>query len=454
MANNGFGTGGFGNQDFEALARQYWNSWGEMMRNAAAAQTGGVPGMAGMSGIPGMGAMGSMPGLGGNAAAGVPGWNEAVAWWSQLAKGSAAPGANDAIDRFNSQARGWYAQMQQVASQFAGRDASPGDIVQAWKQALGGQGENPFAEMFRGMPGPGLHGFDQWTQQVAPYLQGFERWQRESQSMGAQPAFGFTREHQERWQELAKAQHEYQQHSQAYNTLMSEAVQDAYVRFEKKLQQRSEPGQQLESARALFDLWIDAAEDAYAEIALSPRFRDAYGAMVNAQMGLRGAMQREIEHATELLGIPSRTEVDAAHRKIVQIERELRRMRDAMGAAEATPGARPAPPPRGSGAFEASAPVGKAAEAGSSSKKPASAKSASKKAPSKKATSKKAISKKAPNKNVASKKVASKKATSKKAIAKPAATKTPAKATTPARASAKKAAPASRRSAKPTKRTR
>ena len=46
------------------------------------------------------------------------------------------------------------------------------------------------------------------------------------------------------------------------------------------------------SARALFDLWIDAAEEAYAQVALSPEFREVYGAYVNAQMRLRNGMPR------------------------------------------------------------------------------------------------------------------------------------------------------------------
>ena len=45
--------------DFEALARQYWNQWGEMMRGAA---TPAAPSM--------------------------PDWNQAAAWWSQMARGS------------------------------------------------------------------------------------------------------------------------------------------------------------------------------------------------------------------------------------------------------------------------------------------------------------------------------------------------------------------------------
>jgi hypothetical protein len=78
----------------------------------------------------------------------------------------------------------------------------------------------------------------------------------------------------------------------------------------------------------LFDLWIDAAEEAYAEIALSPEFRAAYGARVNAQMRLRQAVQGEIERTSALFGMPTRSDLDSAFRKIADLERALRAVRD------------------------------------------------------------------------------------------------------------------------------
>ncbi|MGH8073568.1 MAG: class III poly(R)-hydroxyalkanoic acid synthase subunit PhaE, partial [Lysobacter sp.] len=308
MANQGFG----GNEEFEALARQYWSRWGEMLRAGAdvAPASQGFPGANfSAAGFPGMGLPGGtgMPGAG----ATMPGWNEAVAWWSKLAQGNGGMGngfgsgfgnqADATIDRFNTQARGWYAQMQQLAAQFAGQDANAADIASAWKRALGGDFGNPFAEVLRGMQGPGQQGFEQWFAQAAPFI---EKLQRDGKAWSGMPAFGFTREHQERLQHLAQAQADYQQQGQAYQTLMAEAAQDAFKRFEQKLSERSEPGKQLESARALFDLWIDAAEEAYADIALSPRFRDAYGALVNSQMRLRAAVQGQVEQAGEALGMP------------------------------------------------------------------------------------------------------------------------------------------------------
>lgn len=367
MANHGFGAGGFnadghGQEEFAALARQYWNAWGEMMR------AGGAPSTAG-AGMPGFGSTG----VGADKGA-MPGWNDAIAWWSKLAQGRGAGAANETLDRFSQQASGWYAQMQDVAARFAGRDGSAADITRAWKDALGGG--NVFADAIRGMQGPGQHGFEQWGEQVKPWL---DLLQRGGRDWAGTPAFGFAREHQQRWQKLARAHDQHQQANQAHNAMLGDATQRAFELFEQKLAERSEPGRQIGSARALFDLWIDAAEEAYAQVALSPRFRASYGELVNTQMQLRAAVQGEVEQAAMQLGMPTRTEVDAAHRKIVQLERELRRLRDAVQGLVGTGDAPRAatPPPRAASA-SADTPARRAPAARKASTKPARAASAAK----------------------------------------------------------------------------
>ncbi len=316
MANNPFG--GFDpassgdpadwQRRLETLSRQYWAAWGEALRAA-----GGPP-----------------------ASGAAPGWHDAVEWWSKLAHGGRSE-ANDLAERFNAQARHWFGQMQQVAAQFAGQDHGAAQIADAWKKALGAAGENPFPEIFRAMRGHGQQGLEQWIEDASPYL---ESWRREGMSLLSLPAFGIGREHQERVQALARAQVEYQEKNAAYNALMAKAGQRAFEIFEDKLAEREEPGRQLTSARALFDLWIDAAEEAYADIALSQEFREVYGALVNAQMRLRSGIQKEVELACGLLGMPTRSEMDAAHRKVAELERQLRRLRNAAAAAPARAGAR------------------------------------------------------------------------------------------------------------------
>ena len=174
----------------------------------------------------------------------------------------------------------------------------------------------------------------------------------------------------------AQAQIDLQQRESAYNALMLKSLQRAYELFEGKLAEREEPGRQLKSARELFDLWIDAAEEAYADIALSPEFREVYGALVNAQMRLRAGVQKEVELAGAMFGMPTRTELDSAHRKIAELERQLRRLqRKADDAAPAAASAaKPAvkkPATRSRSVKQAAKPVAKKAVAKKILKKPA-----------------------------------------------------------------------------------
>ena len=302
-----------GSNEFEALARQYWGMWGDAMRAAA-----------------------PQPGI----ETGMPGMRDALSAWTQ-AVGGGQGRFDGVLGHFNRQGGDWFGQMQQLAAQFAGRDHSAQDLAGAWQKLLGG---NPFQHLLQGMRGPGLEGLEQWSEAAAPWLRDLRS---EAATALGMPAFGFAREHQERLQARGKAQLRWQNALSAYNALMAKASQDAYARFESKLAEREEPGRQLGSVRALFDLWVDAAEEAYARIALSPEYRHAYGELVNAQMRLRADGQAIAEQAAILLGMPSRTEIDSAHHKIADLERQLRRMQRQVADGEdvAAPAAKPTAKP-------------------------------------------------------------------------------------------------------------
>ncbi|MGL0786598.1 class III poly(R)-hydroxyalkanoic acid synthase subunit PhaE [Xanthomonas translucens] len=305
-------SGGSGAGDFEALARQYWGAWSDALR-----QGGGAGAQAPADG------------------AGHGSWREAIDTWAQwLPRGTAAQ-AEDAVSQLQQQAGEWFGAMQQVAAQFAGRDASSADIADAWKQQVQGQREQMLQWLIGTARGAGQPGMDPWLQQAAHWLQG---WQRDSGPWLQMPGFGPGRNHHARWRALAKAQQEYQAQLQAYLGQLQGAIDRAFGVFEAKLREHEDPGRQLTNARAMFDLWIDAAEEAYAASALSEEFREVYAGFANAQMRLRALLQRETEQLCEQLGLPTRTELDAAHRHIADLERRLRRLeRGAAPAAASAP---------------------------------------------------------------------------------------------------------------------
>lgn len=296
---------GSGAGDVEALVRQYFSAWGDALRHAAA-PPGATAGPEGQ----------------GN-------WQQAIDWWAQMMPNAAHGPADEAVHRFREQAGGWYGTMQQVAAQFAGRDTTSAEVAQAWRTAVLGQGDGLLQWMLQGARGH--------TQAEGPdLLQLLETLQRQFGPWLQSPAFGPGREHQARWQALLRAQQDYQAHSRDYVDQIKQALDDAFTLFEQRLADHEQPGNQLTSARAMFDLWIDAAEEAYAKVALSEPFQAVYASLGNAQMRLRAAAQQEIERLTESFGLPTRTEMDAAHRRIAELERLVRRMAAGAGAAPAS----------------------------------------------------------------------------------------------------------------------
>lgn len=353
-------SSGSDNGNFDDKARQYWAAWGDAMRHGQAGAAAQQPPPASGSDAP-------------------QDWRKAVDWWSQLLPTQAAPQAQEAIDRFRTQAGDWFGTMQQVAAQFAGRDTSANEVAEAWRQAVQGQGEQLMQWTLGSLRGGSPGGFDPWLQDAAQALQ---KWREENAPWLDMPAFGLNRNHQSRLQKLARAQQEFQAQSEAYGEQLKAAIEQAFARFASKLSEHESSGSQLTSARALFDLWIEAAEESYADVALSEQFRKVYGGFANAHMRLRAALQEEVEQLSERFGMPTRSEMDAAHRRIAELERLVRRMlRNA-----ASPASKPAAAPQPETVTSAAGKRASSASASAAAARPAEAARAVKPGASKKAS--------------------------------------------------------------------
>ena len=310
-------------KDWQALQQQYWSAWSDATRVAAGQPDAATP------------------------------WHEGLEQWSRLF--ADAGKQNETADRLLSGAKVYVALMQSMLAAAAGKDASAG-VQTAWTQALrdgfnlpgidSAFANNPLAMMLQGLRGPGAQGFGELPQVFAPFL---AQAKTEGMSWLNAPAFGYAREHQERMQKAATAFAEFQDAVGKYNALMLKSSQRSFAIFEHKLAERSEPGRQVDSMRGLYDLWVDAAEEAYAEIALSDEFRTVYGEVVNAQMRVRAQVQAEVERLGAELGMPTRRELDSVHKRlhglrrngadarIDGLERELASLRSELAALKKVP---------------------------------------------------------------------------------------------------------------------
>jgi hypothetical protein len=292
--------------DWQALQKQYWSAWQDATRQATGAPDPATP------------------------------WHEGFEQWSRMFGNAGAQ--SETLDRMLGGAKSYMALMQSLIGA-AGQ--SPEGAPKAWADAMRRGFDmpgadallrgNPLAKMLQDIGGPGAQGFDKLSASFAPFL---DRAKAEGMSWLHAPAFGYAREHQEHYQKMAVAFGEYQEAIKRYNELILKASQRSFDVFQNKLAEREEPGRQIESPRALYDLWVDAAEEAYAEVALSEDFRKVYGDVVNAQMRVRSHVQAEVERIGTDLGMPTRTELNSVHKRLHELRRELRAAGSAVATAE------------------------------------------------------------------------------------------------------------------------
>jgi hypothetical protein len=253
------------------------------------------------------------------------------AWSSHLRQAtppSAAATGNDTVERTLEGLKNYFQWMQAAA-------AKPGDTDPAhwndWLQRSFSQAGHGLDGAFAGMGAAGTQSFDammrQWAEAAPPFAEQARRWLH-------LPAFGAGREQQEQQQRQVEAMLEYSEQYHRYQALIARANLLGVERMQRKLATPAAPGRQVESLRALYDLWVDCAEEAYAEIALSPEFREVYGELVNAQMRVRSLQQDKLEQWCEQAGLPTRTEVNTLGERLQALRREVRAMGDTALAAE------------------------------------------------------------------------------------------------------------------------
>ena len=262
--------------DFDRLARQSWDAWLGWMK-------GGAP-------------------------AGTP---------------PAAAASSEATERALAGLKGYFTLLESL---WAGApDAASGSDWRGWMNGVFAGPGQPFAQAFADTSGIAGGGPDAWMadaqRAAAPLLAGL----REGLNL---PAFGVAREHQERAQHLLLAVTDLQQQMARYHALLARTGRLAAERLESRLAERSEPGRQIDSLRSLYDLWVDAAEEAFQEVALSPEFRTVYGELVNAQTRVRAETQAQTETVARGLGMPTRSEVATLGQRLHEVRRATRAQAD------------------------------------------------------------------------------------------------------------------------------
>jgi class III poly(R)-hydroxyalkanoic acid synthase PhaE subunit len=141
------------------------------------------------------------------------------------------------------------------------------------------------------------------------------------------PPMGYAREHQERGQKAMQDWLGYQRALGVFTSILTRIA----MRTGEAVQHRfAERGKPFESLRQAYELFVDCAEDAYAEVVTAADFGKVIAELMNTAMAVKRHAQAMAEEMANAANLPTRRELDTSHRQLQQLRRQMRALQDQL----------------------------------------------------------------------------------------------------------------------------
>lgn len=158
-------------------------------------------------------------------------------------------------------------------------------------------------------------------------------WKAYDQTFGSiigMPSVGFTRELEEKFARGIKAWNKTIQAMTNYQLLIAEAWAGVHEQVLREMMSRAEQGKPVESIRDLVRLWTTAADQRFDAVFRTEKYAQTQAAFVTAYMEYRIAEQNIVDELMKYSHIPTRTEMDEAHRNIYELRKEVKALKKAL----------------------------------------------------------------------------------------------------------------------------
>jgi class III poly(R)-hydroxyalkanoic acid synthase PhaE subunit len=310
-----------GEQWLEAQ-RRYWDAWMDMTRR-------------GLDG-----------GKAGSAATANP-WADAMEqWWKAVAPSTPAP-AQDLLGQMVNIGKTYFSMAEGLSRM--GRAPDMAEVVENWTRTMtdvfskAGQGLNPFAAAAGKGGREGLAFWDLPFDNLArtlsagmpvpgDFLKAVEAGR--ATDLRAQvdrflsaPAIGYARESQEQVQKFARLMLEYEKAMANFQAGFGDLGSRSMEAFRKRLEARATDNGPVNSVREIFNLWVDACEEVYADYALSDDHARRYGQMVNALMAVKQQGAQLVDEGLEAMNMPTRGDLGMLQRRLHDTRCDYQRLR-------------------------------------------------------------------------------------------------------------------------------
>ena len=190
--------------------------------------------------------------------------------------------------------------LQRLASMWAG--ATPdfakfmGPMMQGWTSSSSGQGTPPWGELL------------------------------------SSPGFGLTRQYQTKVNKAFGAWMKYQQFDLDYRRLLSGAWTKSFTLVMESMAKQAAENPSAQTPRAFLEAWIRVADEVFVDLFRTEKFSKTQSSMVNALMELKRHRRALMEDVLVANDLPTRREVDEAHRMIYTLRKELKQVKRELAA--------------------------------------------------------------------------------------------------------------------------
>nr|CAA6821992.1 MAG: Unknown protein [uncultured Thiotrichaceae bacterium] len=206
---------------------------------------------------------------------------------------------------------GWMSMMEKSFKDWSAQNGadfsnlgSSKHVVDGWQQVMDSMGMG----VFNTMP-------------TMANMQGSEVWQEQMQKMLGLSGLGGSIP-QNSQDMLAKLTENYQSAMQGYMGAFSGQGVDSVQALRERMAQLSGEGASIDSLRELYDLWVDVSEEVYQKFAMSDRYQEVYGEMINSFVALKGGIDTVRETQLQTLRILTAADHDELLEKQYEAGRE------------------------------------------------------------------------------------------------------------------------------------
>jgi len=135
------------------------------------------------------------------------------------------------------------------------------------------------------------------------------------------PGFGPDRETQAQIQEGIKQLNDFQQVSSEYQAEMSKVGVEALEAMRLRILEMAEQGDEINSLREIYNLWVDCNEKAYAELVYTDEYSELYGRLTNALLAVKQHQGKVMDKLLAKLNIPTRQVMNTVLKRVQEMKR-------------------------------------------------------------------------------------------------------------------------------------